>query len=640
MIDPNSIPQFTGNCDQLETDAAGLKGDAGHIRKTGADIHATFQGLAAFYHAPEAEQLFATTKPVADTAASFATELTEVGSALADYAHEVRPIAERLKQLKADAAAFVSSVQGDDGWKYDGDKVNRNNDLLHQVDAAVAAFWAAERKAANRIDRLFGGTQYVANDGSNKPNMYGYSGDQLDHAKVPWGTSEEESHHWYEIGHWIKSFVWDGLIVDGVWGTIKGIGTLVNPFDWDHFTQAWKGVGELAVGLAVYTTPALSLIPDSALPGWVRESKQTTVNFGKSLVAWDEWGRDPARAAGAVTFNVLTCVVAPLKAGKLGEIGEAGAAAGKAGTATKVLATLGRAGALIDPMTYVGKLAGRLPSVADVAAALDHLRTGDIHGIDDLSRVHGGQPHLPDGEVRTLNPQELADVHAGVRHMDTAGHDMPGDHGPSGTGGDHPPGGGDHPPTGGGHGSTGGDGPPKLIRQDEDFHSEYNSKGQRKAHFDAVGDLVPANPDGAATIVDHVAGKGAIKSDSAYISLSRDGASPKDFGRQHIRVDLPRLEQDIAAGRVHGVEVYSPEQVQAAIQASADQIAGRHVDITLSSDAPRSEIGRLARSFGLDNEATKEIRQRITDMMNTRRDEEWLIKGVIPRRYIEGPFGG
>ncbi len=28
----------------------------------------------------------------------------------------------------------------------------------------------------------------------------------------------EEKHHWYEVGHWVKSFVWDGLIVDGVWG--------------------------------------------------------------------------------------------------------------------------------------------------------------------------------------------------------------------------------------------------------------------------------------------------------------------------------------------------------------------------------------------------------------------------------------
>jgi hypothetical protein len=416
VIDPNSIPQFTGDCDQLEADAAGLKGDASDIRTTGGEIHATFQGLAAFYHAPEAEQLFATTKPVADTAESFATELTEVGSALADYAAEVRPIAARLQQLKADAAAFVHSVSGDDGWRYDGDKVNRNNDLLHQVDAAVAAFWAAERRAANRIDRLFGGTQYVVGDGSNKPNMYGYSGDQLDHAKVPWGSSEEQSHHWYDIGHWIKSFIWDGLIVDGVWGTIKGIGTLVNPFDWDHFTQAWKGIGELAVGLAALNTPGLSLVPDSALPGWVRDGRQTVVNFGKSLVAWDEWGKDPARAAGAVTFNALTCVVAPLKAGKLGELGEAGAAAGKTGAATRVLATLGKAGELIDPMTYAGKVAGKLPSVADVAAALDHLKAGDIRGVDDLGRVPGAELH-PTGEVGAPNPQELAAVHAG--------HDLP-----------------------------------------------------------------------------------------------------------------------------------------------------------------------------------------------------------------------
>ncbi|MER7402652.1 hypothetical protein ABT373_09200, partial [Streptomyces sp. NPDC000070] len=64
MIQPEKIPQFTGDLEQLETDYADLKKDAGHIRDTGGDVHSRFQGLSAFYTAPEAEQLFATTKPV------------------------------------------------------------------------------------------------------------------------------------------------------------------------------------------------------------------------------------------------------------------------------------------------------------------------------------------------------------------------------------------------------------------------------------------------------------------------------------------------------------------------------------------------------------------------------------------------
>ena len=33
-----------------------------------------------------------------------------------------------------------------------------------------------------------------------------------------------------------------------------------------------------------------------------------------------------------------------------------------------------------------------------------------------------------------------------------------------------------------------------------------------------------------------------------------------------------------------------------------------------------------------------EMRQRVVDMLNTRRDEEWLIKGKVPRKYVRGPY--
>uniref|UniRef100_UPI001E28F0C3 hypothetical protein n=1 Tax=Streptomyces blattellae TaxID=2569855 RepID=UPI001E28F0C3 len=61
MIQPGQIPQFTGDLAQLETDHAALRRDAGDVRRTGGDVHAQFQGLSAYYTAPEAEQLFATT---------------------------------------------------------------------------------------------------------------------------------------------------------------------------------------------------------------------------------------------------------------------------------------------------------------------------------------------------------------------------------------------------------------------------------------------------------------------------------------------------------------------------------------------------------------------------------------------------
>ncbi|MEU4683981.1 hypothetical protein AB0G24_12820, partial [Streptomyces xinghaiensis] len=78
MIKPEAIPQFTGDLGQLEKDATGLGNDADDIRDTGRNIHTEFQGLSAFYTAPEAEALFASTKPVQDRADEFADDLEKV----------------------------------------------------------------------------------------------------------------------------------------------------------------------------------------------------------------------------------------------------------------------------------------------------------------------------------------------------------------------------------------------------------------------------------------------------------------------------------------------------------------------------------------------------------------------------------
>ena len=98
VIKPEAIPQFTGNLGQLEKDYGSLKTDAGHIRSTGSDVHTQFQGLSAYYQAPEAEKLFASTKPVQDRADTFADDLEKVSTALSDYATEVRPLVDEARR--------------------------------------------------------------------------------------------------------------------------------------------------------------------------------------------------------------------------------------------------------------------------------------------------------------------------------------------------------------------------------------------------------------------------------------------------------------------------------------------------------------------------------------------------------------
>ncbi|WP_328626828.1 hypothetical protein OHA88_22535 [Streptomyces sp. NBC_00353] len=398
MIKPEAIPQFTGNLGQLEKDYGGLKTDAGHIRSTGSDVHTQFQGLSAYYQAPEAEKLFASTKPVQDRADTFADDLEKVSTALSDYATEVRPLAAKLEQLKTDATKFVNANKDDDEWEYDEDKVDEHNQLRDDVTATVAAFWAAERTCHNKITALFGGTQMVAGDGSDRKDQYGFNADDLKNAKLPWGDPVEEKHHVWEVGHWVKSFVWDGLIVDGIWGTIKGLGTLVGFGGWDAMGQAWKGLAQLATGLAITAIPGAGALfwtlPDDKLPSWLRDSRTAMKETGKALVAWDEWGKNPGRAAGAVTFNVLTTVFT-------GGAGAGVSGAGKAGAVAKVLSVAGKAGKVIDPMTYIAKGAGAgLSKIGDITKGLKGIGNIEIPKLpDDAIVLPEGALKLPDGAI-------------------------------------------------------------------------------------------------------------------------------------------------------------------------------------------------------------------------------------------------
>jgi len=458
VIKPEAIPQFTGNLEQLEKDYGGLKTVAGNIRTTGKDVHSQFQGLSAYYTAPDAEQLFATTKPVADRADGFADDLEKVSTALSSYSTEVRPLVHKLEQLKLDATNFVNSVKDDDDWEYDGDKVDKHNQIRDDVTATVAAFWAAERTCHNSITALFGGTKMVAGDGSDRKDQYGFNADDMKGAKLPWGDPVEEKHHWYEVGHWVKSFVWDGLIVDGIWGTIKGLGTLVGFGGWDAMGAAWKGLAQLATGLAISSIPgareAFWALPDDKLPSWLRDSRTAMKETGKALVAWDEWGKNPGRAAGAVTFNVLTTVFT-------GGAGSAAAGAGKAGAIAKVLSVAGKAGKVIDPMTYVAKGAGAgLSKIGDITKGLKGIGKVDIPTLPD------GSVHLPDG--RLLDPNGNLIGHDGTIDTTPVPHEVaPGlpahwtiqEPALSGVrAGDGLPGGvthaGDSLPTGGGHYDT------------------------------------------------------------------------------------------------------------------------------------------------------------------------------------------
>ncbi|GAA3193954.1 MULTISPECIES: hypothetical protein [Streptomyces] len=390
-VDPAEVPVFTGDLDLLESKVKALSHSAPKVQTAGSDVHKSFGGLSAFYKAPEAEQLFAVTKPVADKAHDVSSDVRVIAKALGTYAHEITPLVKQLDQLKRDAAAFRHKVAGDDDWREDGDLTDENLNRRNKIAEVWTAFQAAERDCHAKIVALVGGKKLHAIGGSHKTG-YGYHADDLKQSEhLPWGDAVEESVPWWKVWRHAYDFG-KGVIVDGVWGTIRGLGTLLCFDGWDAAGQAWTGLAKLSTGITITTLPILGTaflaIPGDKLPSWLRDSRTAMKETGKALVAWDQWESNAPRAAGAVTFNVLTAVFTE-------GAGAAASGAGKAGAAAKVVSFAGKAGKAIDPMTYVFKGAGT--GISKISAVMAHLKDAGHFKIPQISE---GAFSLPEGSVQ------------------------------------------------------------------------------------------------------------------------------------------------------------------------------------------------------------------------------------------------
>ncbi|WP_030413256.1 hypothetical protein [Streptomyces sp. NRRL S-1448] len=397
-VDPAEVPVFTGDLDLLESKVKALSHGGSKVATAGSDVHKSFGGLSAFYKAPEAEQLFGVTKPVADKAHDLHEDMRVIAKALGTYAHEITPLVHQLNQLKQDAAAFRDKVAGDEDWREDGDLIEENLGRRNKIAEVWAAFQAAERACHAKIVGLVGGHALHTIDASHKTG-YGYDAEALKASKsLPWGDAVEESVPWWQVWEHAYDFG-KGVIVDGAWGTVKGLLTL---FGWDGADaagEAWKGLAKLSTSISITLTPVVGaaywLAPGDKLPSWLRDSRTAMVDTGKALVAWDQWESNGSRAAGAVTFNVITALFT--RGG-----GAALSGTGKAATAAKALSIAAKAGEVIDPMTYVFKGAGAsLSKLGDVIGHLKntgHLETPKIS--DGAFSLPEGAVKLPDGTVQ------------------------------------------------------------------------------------------------------------------------------------------------------------------------------------------------------------------------------------------------
>ncbi|MFD7554938.1 hypothetical protein ACFV9E_10435 [Streptomyces sp. NPDC059835] len=398
-VDPAEVPIFTGDFAQLDLKVKAISAGGAAISTATSDVHSSFGGLSAFYQAPEADQLFATTKPVADLGLKLSSDMCTIAGALGTYARDAEPIAKRLDSLKKEAEAFRTKVTSDEHWDRDGDLIDENLERRNRIAEAWAQFQDVERAAHAKIVALVGGTPLTKDDGSHGKGMYGYDAEAMKQAKtLPWGEAVEE-----DIPAWqIWEHAWEftkGFFVDGVWGTLKGLGGLVGLDGWDTFKQSWTGLAKLATGLAIVSIPGagplIMGLPDDKLPTWVRDSRTALKETGKALLAWDQWSSNPGRAAGAVTFNVITTIAT-------GGSGSAAAGAGKAGAVAKALSVAGKVGHYVDPMTYVFKGAGAgISKIGDVMTALKGMGKVEVPtiNIDNAISLPEGTVHLPDGAI-------------------------------------------------------------------------------------------------------------------------------------------------------------------------------------------------------------------------------------------------
>ncbi|MFF3976470.1 hypothetical protein [Streptomyces sp. NPDC001828] len=135
------------------------------------------------------------------------------------------------------------------------------------------------------------------------------------------------------------------------------------------------------------------------MPKWLRDSRTALKETGKALIAYDEWGKNPARAAGGVAFNVLTTVFT----------GGTGTAA-KGGAVARTVSALGKAGRAVDPMTYVFKAGGfGTVKVLDLFKTLKGLPAAPFTDGAHLTGPHiewsdGSRLTYADGEFTVTHP--------------------------------------------------------------------------------------------------------------------------------------------------------------------------------------------------------------------------------------------
>ncbi|WP_156003025.1 ADP-ribosyltransferase [Streptomonospora sp. PA3] len=466
MISPEDVPIPPVDCDAVEKAGEKLKGDGDDVSQAGQDIKSSWQGLQGIYSAPEQETLFAAIDPVATKGDDFDGAVTSVGTALINFANDVRPIKRRLQTLKADAESFQSKISGDEDWREDEDKINELDSLNNDILQAVFEYQRAERECANTITALFGGTTFVATEpgeqGSLGANQVAHgTSEALKDIETPWVTPQEHDAPWWEdVGNGIKDF--------GV-GIAEDLGALVGLYGEDGWgVSSWSEWGSNLKNNWGDTLNGLgSLVGFYGKDGWGVSSfgewwgnfSSGWTEFAHAVVPWREWGDRPGYVITQSVLNIGSMA-----------LGGAGVVKALAKSSRKI------GGGDVDTNTDAPNTDIDAPQLQQIGNRPGQQSTQDLQNqLDDMSL---DQDQLQ-GLQNSLDQSEGLDTH------------------PSPVGGGDPIDVGDNRPGGGGGRSDGDTASGDPVDTDPAFHEgDGNQHGGDAPSGDAHG--IP-DPDGAPT---------------------------------------------------------------------------------------------------------------------------------------------
>jgi hypothetical protein len=371
LIDPDGIPGLDLDEDRLSDAAVSLSKTATAVTQSASSVTAGWAGLTGVYQAPESPTLQAVMDPVTRESSAFSAGAHAVAKALSAFADEVGPIRRKLMVLRHEARVFVDTVRhgvtvypGDpdhpatkaamyqsaaDGgpggglavaatmaasgpvvipWRQHSVTVEKNKDLCDRVAVLVAQLSSVQAECANTILKHASGVCV-----GDRP-VTAVQAWQLEQpgVAVPWGQPAGKDMDC------VESF--GAGVGDSVSGMVQGVGTLFgfNPLsgqggDGELAGQAWLGLASTLGGLLTIGNPVAWgmrwLLPDDGPGGVTKQVVVTTqdavIGAVGGIVAWDQWGKNPARALGASAVNVGTFFIPGAVAGDALKAGAAGA---------------------------------------------------------------------------------------------------------------------------------------------------------------------------------------------------------------------------------------------------------------------------------------------------------------------------